>query len=198
MRRLAPAILFATVAVGISASAAQAAPTKYLSDDLGALWTRVLETPSPQNPFGSGGSNASTCWNLGAVVAPFGPSGAPACTVKTGTKIFVVARSGECSHWEVPAGQLPTVTCARNQEPGKATVTLDGKPLPLTKDVTTPNVKVTLPADNVFGVTSDLKGTFVAIGDVAEVHPLPPGKHTIVIKGDATITTIITVTRGGR
>jgi hypothetical protein len=61
---------------------------------------RVLETPSAQNSFGTGGAPFG-CWNLGGgTVAPFGPGNVPSCTVKPGTKILVAASSVECSMFE--------------------------------------------------------------------------------------------------
>jgi hypothetical protein len=45
-----------------------------LDADLATVWTKVLITPSAQNPFGTGGP-ATACWNLGnRTVAPFGPT----------------------------------------------------------------------------------------------------------------------------
>jgi hypothetical protein len=86
-------IVFAQVAP------ASATPAMKLESNLAALWTTVLETPSAQNSFGTGGS-AFACWDFGATVAPFGPSGVESCTVKSGTKIFVVGSSVECSTFE--------------------------------------------------------------------------------------------------
>ena len=64
----------------------------------------MLETPAPQNPFGSGDD---TCFELrGNVVAPVGPNGADTCIVKHGTRIFVAASTYECSTF---AGDLPGV-----------------------------------------------------------------------------------------
>ena len=53
---------------------ASATAAKKLDSNLAALWTTVLETPSAQNSFGTGGS-AFACWDLGGTVAPLGPSG---------------------------------------------------------------------------------------------------------------------------
>ena len=86
-------IVFAQVAP------ASAAPAKKLESNLAALWTTVLETPSAQNSFGSGGS-AFACFDLGGTVAPLGPTGAESCTVKPGTKVFVAANTFECSTFD--------------------------------------------------------------------------------------------------
>src|SRR5262249_23743522 len=67
-------LVIAAGAPAASAASAASAPVKF-NADLATLWTKVFETPSAQNPFGSGGAAASACWNLdGSTVAPFGPS----------------------------------------------------------------------------------------------------------------------------
>jgi hypothetical protein len=62
MRRCCRVLLVALVALGVAAPSAGAVPDKKLGGTLGALWERILETPSAENPFGSGGarSTAST------------------------------------------------------------------------------------------------------------------------------------------
>ena len=88
MPLLARSLLLAAVTFCLVAPSASAAPTSRLGGTLGAMWTTVLETPTPQNPFAGG----DTCVVLeGKIVAPFGPNGADSCTVKRGTKIFVAA-----------------------------------------------------------------------------------------------------------
>jgi hypothetical protein len=127
-------------------------PAEKLDNNLAALWTTVLETPSAQNPFGSGGLE-SACLNLGGVVAPFGPSGAESCTVKPGTKIFVAASLAECSTFEGPETTEAQVrACAVGADVQAApTVTVDGKAVPVA-EVETPLLNIVLPADNLFGL----------------------------------------------
>src|SRR5215207_9140130 len=161
------------------APAASAAPVKKLEDTLGVLWTTVLETPSAQNPFGSGGS-AFACWDLGGTVAPFAPDSVASCTVKPGTKIFAAASSVECSTFEgngtTEAQEAPTVI-------------VDGTPVSVT-EVESRLLDIVLPADNVFGLPAGTQGLSVAHGWVALLHPLPPGTHTIVVvNGGSTYTT---------
>ena len=69
MSRLSRVLVVAVVALGVAAPSAAAVPGKELGDTLGAMWKNVLETPTPQNPFGGGGP---LCVDLGGVVAPFG------------------------------------------------------------------------------------------------------------------------------
>src|SRR3954449_192568 len=132
MSRLARIVLVAAATLGVAAPAASAVPVKKLDDNLAALWTTLLETPSAENPFGSGGS-AFACIDLGGTVAPFAPGGVESCTVKPGTKIFVAASSFECSTFE---GQGTTEAelreCARQIDVQVApTVTVDGRSVPV-------------------------------------------------------------------
>jgi hypothetical protein len=193
--RLAAVLLLAAVALGFVAPAASAVPKKKLDDYLAAMWTTVLETPSPQNPFGSGGM-AFACLDLGGTVAPITPepTGVESCTVKPGTKIFVVASSFECSTFE---GQGTTEAelrdCARQTDLQVApSVTLDGSPLPVT-EVETRLLNIVLPENNIFGQPAGTPGLSVGHGWVVLLHPLTPGTHTVVIgtNTDAITTRII-------
>jgi len=171
------------------------------------LWTTVLQTPTPQNPFAGG----DTCIMLpGNIVAPFGPNGAPSCTVTRGTRIFVAAQSNECSsfpgdHASSGTTEAELRACAIAMDAGftLVTLTVDGQPVALTK-VQTGRLSIHLPQDNIFGVKgADRTGLSVADGWVALLDPLAPGTHAIeiVVKGknaagkpvNAHITTIILV-----
>jgi hypothetical protein len=195
LKNLIRVILLALLGVGALATPATATPTPKLANTLGRLWTAVLETPAPQNPFGSGDA-ASACWRLGGTVTPFGPAGVPSCTVKPGTKIFEVGNSVECSTFEgngTTEAQLRA--CARSSDVKTApTVTVDGRPIPVVA-AETDLLHITLPANNIFGVPASCTGLSVGHGWVALLHPLTPGSHTIVIKvpGSPTITTTIVV-----
>jgi hypothetical protein len=186
------------VVLGVAPSSAGAVPTKKLDANLGTLWTTVFETPSAENPFGSGGP-ASGCFDLGGVVAPFGPTGVPSCTVKPGTKIFVAASSFECSTIEGNGTtEAELRKCAQQSDVQVApAVTLDGTSIPVT-EAETALVSITLPADNIFGLSAGTTGLCVGHGWVALLHPLTPGTHSIVIAlPSSTITTTITVKPGG-
>jgi hypothetical protein len=199
--RITRIVLLAAVALFAAAPAASAVPSKKLDDYLAALWTAVLETPSAQNPYGSGGS-AFACFDLGGTVASLGPTGAESCTVKPGTKVFVAANTFECStfHGDHPGfgtTEAELRACARQNDVQVApTVTVDGKSVPVTEVETRP-LNIVLPADNIFGLPPGTHGLSVGHGWVALLHPLTPGAHTIVIHiGASTITTIITVKPG--
>jgi hypothetical protein len=192
-------VLAATVAIVFAQVApASATAEKKLESNLAELWTTVLETPSAQNSFGTGGS-AFACWDLGGTVAPLAPSGVESCTVKPGTKIFVVANSVECSTFEGNGTtEAELRMCASETDVQVApTVTLDGRSVPIV-DVETPLLNIVLPADNIFEQEAGTPGLSVGHGWVALLHPLPPGTHTIMISGSVSpaITTTIEVTPG--
>jgi hypothetical protein len=184
--------LVAAVTVVGTTQAAGAATSAQLTGELASLWTAVLQTPSAQNSFGTGGS-AYECWDLGTnVVAPFGPSGATSCTVKPGTRILVAAATVECSTpWEQKAG-TDLVRCAAEGDVSTApTVTVDSRPVSVS-EIATRVLPATVPEGNIFGATAG-PGQFAAHGWVALLNPLTPGQHTIVGPG---FTTTITVQPG--
>jgi len=186
--------LFAACAAVVAAPAASAAPAPVKLDaGLTALWTTVLETPSAQNAFGTGGA-AFACWNLGGTVAPFGPSGVPACTVKPGTKILVAASSVECSTLEGNGTtEAELRACAVQGDVQTApSVAVDGQPVPV-KEVGTPLMNIVLPVGNIFGLPAGTTGLSVGHGWVARLHPLTPGTHTIVGSAPSFMTKIIVV-----
>ena len=195
MSRITRIALLAAIALFAAAPAASAVPSKKQADYLAALWTTVLETPSAQNPFGTGGA-AFACFDLGGTVAPFAPVSVESCTVKPGTKVFIAARSVECSTFEGNGTtEAELRTCARNGDVQVApTVTVDGKSVPVA-EVETPLLNIVLPADNIFMAAAGTQGLSVGHGWVALLHPLRPGTHAIVI--DSAITTTIVVRPGG-
>jgi hypothetical protein len=194
IRSAAVALIAAATFVGTTQSA-NAVPPDKLADILAELWTTVLQTPSDENPFGTGDPE-DACWDLGAnIVAPLGPTGVESCTVKPGTRIFVAGSTVECSTFE-GTSEADLVECAEESDaPEAPTVTLDGQPVSLT-EVATDVTPVTLPADNLFGLPAGTEGQFAAHGWVALLHPLTPGTHTIEITNGSTITTEIVVEPG--
>ena len=195
--RSAAVTLIAAATFAGTTQSANAVPPDKLADVLAELWTTVLQTPSDENPFGTGDPE-DACWDLGAnIVAPLGPSpeGVESCTVKPGTRIFVAGSTFECSTFE-GTSEADLVECARESDaPEAPTVTLDGQPVSLT-EVATDVTPVTLPADNLFGLPAGTEGQFAAHGWVALLHPLTPGTHTIEITNGSTITTEIVVEPG--
>jgi hypothetical protein len=135
--RLSRALLLAVVALGVAVPSAAAVPNHKSGGLLGALWESVLETPLADNPLAGG----DPCVDLGGVVAPFGPSNTSSltCTVKPGTKLFIVAQSYECSTVEGPpffgGNEAELRACARAADSGftRIEITLDGHPVPVTE-----------------------------------------------------------------
>src|SRR6476469_5430343 len=97
--RLTRIVLIAAIACCVAPTAADAAPAHKEDELLTATWKTVLETPDAQNPFGSGGQ-AFACIDRGHAVTPFGPDGVKSCTLETGTALFVIGSSVECSSFE--------------------------------------------------------------------------------------------------
>jgi hypothetical protein len=181
MTRFARVVLVAAVALCLVAPSASAAPTN-LGKTLGKLWTTVLETPTPDNPFGGGGPQ---CFVVGGkIVAPFG-GGSSTCTVKAGTRIFIAAWTTECSTFAGDCGgpgsnEAQLRAAAEAADAGiTATVTINGQPVPLSS-VETGLLKIHLPQDNIFGATgAERKGFSVAHGFVYLTDSLTRGTYII-------------------
>ena len=106
------AALLSTVVTAGAAPTATAAPQAQVNDTLAALWTSVLETPSAMNAFGDGGQEYA-CWDVGGMVAPFHPVGAESCSVKPGTKIFIVGYSSSAARSRGTAALKPSCVPVR-------------------------------------------------------------------------------------
>jgi hypothetical protein len=196
---------------------ASATPTKKLPSILGASWTKVLQLPADQSPFGSGPLPESGCVDLGGTLAPGWPfpyTGPRSCTVKPGTKIFVSASSFECS--TIPGDDHPKTSppfseadlqkCATDLNflvsPAAPKVTLDGRPVTITKVVTSAQ-HIVLPENNIFDADPNPPEDYLSAADgwVALLNPLTPGTHEIKIlindgKDFPENTTTIVVTPG--
>jgi len=199
VRRVFQLILLMTIVlVGLAAPSTGSASASALNEAklgnlLGVLWTNILQTPKPQNPFTPGGDR---CVDLGGnphgrIVAPFGLQPPPIrCTVEPGTMIFVAVYSAECSTVEDKpfhgTDEASLRACARVADAGLSNpnVTVDGQVVPVT-EVETALLKLTLPTDNIFG-TKRPTAKSVGHGWVALVHPLPSGKHKIKLRIDGT------------
>ena len=175
MNRVVRCLLIAVVAFCLVAPSASAAPAS-LGKTLGQLWTTVLETPTPDNPFGGGGPQ---CVVLGGkIVAPFG-GGSFTCTVKAGTRIFIAAWTTECSTFEgngTTEAELRACAVGTDEEV-TATVTINGEPVSLSS-VETGLLTIHLPQDNIFNLKgADRNGLSVAHGFVYLTDPLTPGTY---------------------
>ena len=198
-------IVFAQVAP------ASATASDKLANDLAALWTNVLETPSDLNPFGTGGEDFACIDIGGRTVSPFAGGEEFTCTVEPRTKLFVVGFSFECSTFDDDCGRETQpdgckgttapelLDCARELDVKEAPgVTVDGKSVTVT-EVEVPKLKIVLPDDNIFGEPAGTRGVSAAHGWVTLLDPLTPGIHTIEITdsdGNLLNTTTIVVTPG--
>jgi hypothetical protein len=180
MNRAVRSLLIAVVTFCLVASSASAAPT-HLGKTLGNLWTTVLETPTPNNPY-----LHPQCVVVGDnIVAPFG-GGSFTCTVKAGTRIYIAGFTTECSTFAGDCGgpgsnpaQLRAAAKAADAEITAATVTINDQPVPLS-EVETGLLMIHLPQDNIFGATgAERNGLSVAHGFVYLTDPLTPGTYII-------------------
>jgi hypothetical protein len=186
MSRLCRVLLAVAIAAAATAPPAAAVSKKELSRTLGALWTTVIQTPAADNPFTGG----DPCIELGrSVLAPFAGPPEFTCTVKPGTRIFVVGWSSECSTIEEPPyhgdDEASLRDCARAVDAGLTTptVTLDGNPVAVA-EVETALLEFVLPPGHIFdpALAAGTPGQSVGHGWVALLHPLTPGSHVIHIE----------------
>jgi hypothetical protein len=182
MNRVVRCLLIAVVTFCLVAPSASAAPAS-LGKTLGQLWTTVLETPTPNSPFGGGGPQ---CVVLGGkIVAPFGGGDVLTCTVKAGTRIFIAGWTTECSTFAGDCGgpgsnEAQLRAAAEAADAGvTATVTINGQPVPL-NSVETGLLTIHLPQDNIFAAKgAERNGLSVAHGFVYLTDPLTPGTYII-------------------
>jgi len=188
MVRLTHVVLAVVIAIGASAAPADAAPSKRLPAELGALWTTVLQAPAATNPFTGG----DPCIALGGrIVSPFAGGAEFTCTIRPGTRLLVVGWSSECSTVEEAPfhgdDEVSLRACARNADAGlqTPTVTLDGRPVHVT-EVETALLDFVLPAGHIFdpALPAGTAGESVGHGWVVLLHPLPPGSHVIHIENE--------------
>jgi hypothetical protein len=198
MRRTSLAILVALIAAIVSAPPAGAASGSDLPAvaALSALWSKVFQTPSSRNPFGSGGVDYSCLTLAPGVVAPFGAGPVPGCTVRRGTLLVVTPWTFECSTFEgTTVPQLPR--CAEDFDAGLVTsVSVDGRPV-ATREVRTIPIPIVLPTDNIFGEPAGSTGLSVGDGWISLLR-LTAGRHEIHLTAtgpqvSVDTTTVITV-----
>lgn len=175
MLRLVRALLLAMVMLCFVAPPAGAAPTS-LEKALGELWTTVLETPTPDNPFAGGDG----CVVLESkIVAPLSPDGVDSCTVKRRTSILVSAWTLECSTFEGNGTTEDELRACAVDAGITGTITVDDVSAPVTA-TETELLTIHLPKDNIFGLKgSDRKGLSVGYGLVYLTDPLATGTHTV-------------------
>ena len=156
-----------------------------------------IEIPAPVNPLFDetgelcGTNQSGPVWFLAPVAHP--GTTTRACTVPTGTGVFVLGLGNECSNVEPPpffgATEAELRACAAAGFEaffGDATqsITVDGVTVSGLEDryrTQTPLFSYTLPPDNLYGLPPATAAAAVSDGTAVMVKPLPPGEHRIVV-----------------
>ena len=156
-----------------------------------------IEIPAPVNPLFDetgelcGTNQSGPVWFLAPVAHP--GTTTRACTVPTGTGLFVLGLGNECSNVEPPpffgATEAELRACAAAGYEaffGDATqsITVDGVTVSGFEDryrTQTPLFSYTLPPDNLYGLPPATATAAVSDGTAVMVKPLPPGEHRIVV-----------------
>ena len=152
-------------------------------------WEVGLRAPVTENPF-TGTADPCVKLNrhvLGPVFAGSDPVLTMDCAVPRNTWILAVTFTTECSDAEEPPffGATPRArracAIAANEGITDNTVAIDGKVYDVSRyRYQTPDRKVRLPEDDLFGVDADTL-RFGADGWAPLIEPLKPGRHVITI-----------------
>ena len=162
--------------------------------DWSAIWWQwLLSIPKDKSPAGdSTGKDCGTnqqgpIWFLAGT---FGGSAERTCTIPSGKAIMFSPINSECSYVEYPDEKTESdlLECAKTfqDQTTSAQVTINGTAIEnLDKfRIQSPPFNVTIPENNVFGVSS---GPTQAVSDGLWVilKPLPVGEHKIGFKGSS-------------
>jgi hypothetical protein len=162
--------------------------------DWSAIWWQwLLSIPKDKSPAGdSTGENCGTnqqgpIWFLAGT---FGGAAERTCTIPSGKAIMFSALNSECSYAEYPDEKTESdlLECAKTfqDQTTSAQVIINGTAIEnLDKfRIQSPLFNVTLPENNVFGISS---GPTQAVSDGLWVilKPLPVGEHKIGFKGSS-------------
>ena len=168
-----------------------------------ARWfTWFIEIPAPENPLFDetgelcGTNQSGQVWFLAPVAHP--GTTTRACTIPTGTGIFVLGLGNECSNVEPPpffgSTEAELRECAASGLEaffGDATqsISVDGVTVSNLGSyrTQTPLFGYTLPPDNVYGLPPGPASMAISDGTAVIVKPLPPGEHRIVVDIEAPI-----------
>ena len=162
--------------------------------DWSAIWWQwLLSIPEDKSPAGdSTGEDCGTnqqgpIWFLAGT---FGGSAERTCTIPSGKAIMFSPINSECSYAEYPDEKTESdlLECAKTfqDQTTSAQVTINGTAIENLDQfrIQSPPFNVTLPENNVFGVSS---GPTQAVSDGLWVilKPLPVGEHKIGFKGSS-------------
>jgi hypothetical protein len=162
--------------------------------DWSAIWWQwLLSIPEDKSPAGdSTGEDCGTnqqgpIWFLAGT---FGGSAERTCTIPSGKAIMFSPINSECSYAEYPDEKTESdlLECAKTfqDQTTSAQVTINGTAIENLDQfrIQSPPFNVTIPENNVFGVSS---GPTQAVSDGLWVilKPLPVGEHKIGFKGSS-------------
>ena len=162
--------------------------------DWSAIWWQwLLSIPEDKSPAGdSTGEDCGTnqqgpIWFLAGT---FGGSAERTCTIPSGKAIMFSPINSECSYAEYPDEKTESdlLECAKTfqDQTTSAQVTINGTAIENLDQfrIQSPPFNVTIPENNVFGVSS---GPTQAVSDGLWVilNPLPVGEHKIGFKGSS-------------
>ena len=178
-RTLRIALLACLLPIATAVPASATPPSDVASSlALSALWSKIFETPNPQNPLGAGGAAYSCVQVTPSLLSAFGSGSVPGCTVNRTTTLLVTPYASECSTFEnsTPA-ELRRCAIQGNARITGLSLAIDGKPVAF-QAVQTILIPIVLPANNVFGAPTGAKGLSVGDGWVTLVR-LTPGLHSV-------------------
>ena len=156
-------------------------------------WQWALSAPAPVNPLADTTGEDCAVGQTGRVWFLAGTLGSGTvvrtCTVPTGSALFVPVLNSafiatEPEETEDLAHQQVTDR-VNSYDTSLLSVTIDGRSL---RDLSayrahSPTFHVTLPDGNLFGLPPGTYGPAATDGYWVMLHPLPPGEHTVEIRG---------------
>ncbi len=179
-RALRVVLISCLISIAAASPASATGPDLRSSLALSALWSKIFETPSNRNPFGTGG-DAYGCLTLApGVASAFGADGIAACTFNPGTTLVVTPTTTECSTPEgTKVADLRSCAADAGADVTAVVLTIDGRVVPTTH-VETGFIPIILGQNNIFSEPAGTVGLSVADGWVAVVRPFAAGTtHTI-------------------
>ena len=179
-RAIRVVLIACLISIGAASPASASGSDPRSSLALSALWSKIFETPSDRNPFGTGG-DAYGCLTLApGLASAFGAEGIPACTFNPGTTLVVTPTTTECSTPEgTKVPDLRGCATAADADVTAVALTIDGRAVPTTH-VQTGFIPIILGRNNIFTEPAGTVGLSVADGWITIVRPFAAGTtHTI-------------------
>jgi hypothetical protein len=203
MRRVISAVCIAIVVAALAAAAATAGPLPPQSHPYGASYGEwqarwfqwIFGIPVADNPGLDETGEKCAVGQSGRVwftaFAAHPGTTERSCTIPSGTALFVLAVSNECSNIEPPPffgsteAELRECAAAGFEVAfsGPVSITVDGRAVPDLRSyrTQTPVFTYTLPEDNLYGLPAGTTATAVSDGIFVMLSPLPVGEHEVVV-----------------